>query len=42
MIGALSVKYGLVLTQVFLGSNKVDSFLPFIQKIKRINPFRKG
>ena len=43
MIGALSVKHGLVLTQVFLGSNTVDSFLPFIQKLKRINiHWRKG
>ena len=41
MIGALSIHHGLVLTQVFLGSNTVDSFLPFIQKLKRINPLQK-
>ncbi len=41
MIGALSVKHGLVLTQVFLGSNTVDSFLPFIKKLKRINALQK-
>ena len=41
MIGALSVQHGLVLTQVFLGSNTVDSFLPFIQKLKMIHPFQK-
>ena len=41
MIGALSIKHGLVLTQVFLGSNTVDSFLPFIQQLKLIHPFEK-
>ena len=41
MIGALSIKHGLVLTQVFLGSNTVDSFLPFIQQLKLIYPFEK-
>jgi transposase len=41
MIGALSVQHGLVLTQVFLGSNTVDSFLPFIKALKRINPLQK-
>ena len=41
MIGALSIKHGLVLTQVFLGSNTVDSFLPFIQQLKTIHPFEK-
>ena len=41
MIGALSINHGLVLTQVFLGSNTVDSFLPFIQQLKRINPMQK-
>ena len=41
MIGALSIKHGLVLTQVFLGSNTVDSFLPFIQQLKQIHPFEK-
>ena len=41
MIGALSVKYGLVLTQVFVGSNTVDSFLPFIKKLKKINPLHR-
>jgi len=41
MIGALSIHHGLLLTQVFLGSNTVDSFLPFIQKLKRINPLQK-
>ena len=41
MIGALSVSHGLVLTQVFLGSNTVDSFLPFIKQLKRINPLQK-
>ena len=41
MIGALSIKNGLVLTQVFLGSNTVDSFLPFNQQLKKINPFEK-
>ncbi len=38
MIGALSIQHGLVLTQVFPGSNTVDSFLPFIQKLKTIHP----
>jgi transposase len=41
MIGALSVKHGLVLTQVFVGTNTVDSFLPFIKQLKRINPLHK-
>ncbi len=41
MIGALSVKNGLVLTQVFVGTNTVDSFLPFIKQLKRINPLHK-
>ena len=41
MIGALSVKHGLVLTQVFVRSNTVDSFLPFIKALKRINPLHK-
>ncbi len=41
MIGALSVKHGLLLTQVFVGSNTVDSFLPFIKQLKRINPLHK-
>ena len=41
MIGALSVKHGLLLTQVFVGSNTVDSFLPFIKALKRINPLHK-
>jgi transposase len=41
MIDALSIHHGLVLTQIFLGSNTVDSFLPFIQKLKRINPMQK-
>ena len=41
MIGALSIKHGLLLTQVFLGSNTVDSFLPFIQQLKRIHQFEK-
>ena len=41
MIGALSVKHGLVLTQVFVGSKTVDSFLPFIKALKRINPLHK-
>ena len=41
MIGALSVKHGLVLTQVFVGTNTVDSFLPFIKALKRINPLHK-
>ncbi len=41
MIGALSVQHGLLLTQVFVGSNTVDSFLPFIKQLKRINPLQK-
>ncbi len=41
MIGALSIKHGLVLTKVFLGTNTVDSFLPFIKQLKRINPLQK-
>ena len=41
MIGALSIHHGLVLTQVFLGSNNVDSFLPFIKQLKTINPLQK-
>jgi len=41
MIGALSVHHGLALTHVFLGSNTVDSFLPFIQRLKRLHPFQK-
>ncbi len=41
MIGALSIQHGLVLTQVFVGTNTVDSFLPFIQKLKTIHPFQK-
>jgi len=41
MIGALSVQHGLVLIKVFVGSNTVDSFLPFIQQLKRIHPFQK-
>ena len=41
MIGALSVQHGLVLTQVFVGTNTVDSFLPFIKALKRINPLHK-
>ena len=41
MIGALSITHGLVLTQVFLGSNNVDSFLPFIKQLKTINPLQK-
>ena len=41
MIGALSVKHGLLLTQVFVGSNTVDSFLPFIKALKRIKPLHK-
>jgi len=41
MIGALSVKHGLVLTQVFVGSNTVDSFLPFVKALKKINPLHK-
>ena len=41
MIGALSVKHGIVLTQVIVGSNTVDSFLPFIKALKRINPLHK-
>ena len=41
MIGALSLKHGLVFTQVFLGTNTVDSFLPIIQQLKRINPMEK-
>ena len=30
-----------MLTQVFVGSNTVDSFLPFIKKLKRINALQK-
>ena len=41
MIGALSLHHGLVFTQVFLGSNTVGSFLPFIKQLKRINPLEK-
>ncbi len=41
MIGAISVKYSLVLTQVFVGSNTVDSFLPFVKALKKINPLHK-
>jgi len=41
MIGALSVKHGLVLTQVCVGTNTVDSFLPFIMALKKINPLHK-
>jgi hypothetical protein len=41
MIGALSIQHGLLLTQVFPGSNTVDSFLPFIQKLKTLNPLEK-
>ena len=39
MIGALSVQHGLVLTQVFLGSNTSDSFLLLIQALKQINTY---
>ena len=35
------MQHGLLLTQVFLGSNTVGSFLPFIQKLKQIHPLEK-
>ena len=41
MIGTLSVKHGLLLTQVFVGTNTVDSFLPFVKALKKINPLHK-
>ena len=34
MIGALSIHNGLVHTEAFAGTNTVDSFLPFLQRLK--------
>jgi hypothetical protein len=34
MIGALSIHSGLIHTEAFAGSNTVDTFLPFIMRLK--------
>ncbi len=34
MIGALSIHQGLIHTEAFAGSNTVDTFLPFIMRLK--------
>ncbi len=34
MIGALSLHHGLIHTEAFAGSNTVDTFLPFIMRLK--------
>ncbi len=34
MIGALSVHQGLIHTEAFAGTNTVDTFLPFILRLK--------
>ena len=34
MIGALSVHHGLIHTETFAGSNSVDTFLPFLRRLK--------
>jgi transposase len=34
MIGALSIHSGLIHTEAFAGSNNVDTFLPFIMRLK--------
>ena len=34
MIGALSIHHGLIHTEAFAGSNTVDTFLPFIMRLK--------
>ena len=34
MIGALSLKQGLILLHVFAGSNNVDTFAPFIGELR--------
>jgi len=34
MIGALSIHHGLIHTEAFAGSNNVDTFLPFIMRLK--------
>jgi DDE superfamily endonuclease len=34
MIGALSIHQGLINTEAFAGSNTVDTFLPFIMRLK--------
>ena len=34
VIGALSVRHGLLLTHVFQGSNNAETFLKFIQDLK--------
>jgi hypothetical protein len=34
MIGALSIHQGLVHAEAFAGSNTVDTFLPFIMRLK--------
>jgi transposase len=34
MIGALSVHHGLIHTEAFAGTNTVDTFLPFILRLK--------
>jgi hypothetical protein len=34
MIGALSIHSGLIHTEAFAGSNTVDTFLPFILRLK--------
>jgi hypothetical protein len=34
MIGALSIYHGHIHTEAFAGSNTVDTFLPFIMRLK--------